>query len=92
MKKPRNSRSVSSLKDGWTGRFSTKPLSHKWGYCDYVKKEIVIGPDTVAEGCEREVIIHEMLHKLFPWMREFMVTAAALEIDYALTQLLPEEQ
>lgn len=77
--------------DGWTGRFSTRALSGAWGYCDYDRKEIVISPETLKEGNTREIILHEVLHKILPCMTEEWVLFAAQELDYALEQLLPDD-
>jgi hypothetical protein len=78
-----DSRSVSNF-DDWTGRHGR--LSDKWGHTDYDRHEIVIDPRCRAAGLEREIVIHEMLHKLFPWMDEGPVAVAAKEIDDALDE------
>ncbi len=91
MPKPsKRRRSVSTARDGWTGRFSSQPLANDWGVCDFTKKEIVISTATLKEGNVREIIMHEMLHKLFPWLDEEYVLHGAKELDYALDQLLPD--
>ena len=59
-------------------------LRNCWGYCDYAKHEIVICKTTQREGIDREVLIHEVLHKLMPFLDEECVEAAAIELDDAL--------
>lgn len=81
---------VSTLNDGWKGRYTSKPLANKWGECDYTNKEIVISKDTLSEGNVREIIIHEMLHKLYPFLDEEWVASGAAEIDFALERMLPD--
>jgi len=67
----------------WKVRIS-RYLRGAWGYCNYDKREIVICKTTQASGIEREILIHELLHKIMPFLDEECVRVAATEIDDAL--------
>lgn len=59
-------------------------LRDRWGYCDYGKREIVLCRTTQQAGVDREILIHELLHKIMPFLDEDCVAIAAKEIDDAL--------
>ena len=67
----------------WRVRVSRKALKD-WGYCCYEKREIVVSKQTAQYGVDREVLIHELLHKIMPFLDEPCVDLAATEIDDAL--------
>jgi hypothetical protein len=68
----------------WKMRVSRQPLKGSWGHCDYDKREIVICKTAVEKGIEREILIHEILHKIMPFLEEDCVEHAAIELDNAL--------
>ena len=55
-----------------------------WGYCDHTAREIVLSRATEKHGVDRQVFIHELLHKIMPWLDEAAVDHAATELDDAL--------
>jgi len=56
------------------------------GYVKHDKQIVAIS--TGVEGCDRlETVIHEALHAAFPWMREWIILAAAEEIARLLWRL-----
>lgn len=55
-----------------------------WGYCDYGKKEVVITKTTMQHGISRQVFLHEIFHKLLPWMAEDAIDHLATETDDSL--------
>jgi hypothetical protein len=67
----------------WSVRVA-KRLSNSWGHCDYNKHEIVLSQESQEHGIDREILIHELTHKLLPWMDEQCVTHFAIELDDAL--------
>lgn len=77
--------SLPSIDKHWTVRFSRR-LKH-WGTCNWSKREIVLNTEARREGIARQVLLHEMLHRLFPWMEEGCVDTAATELDDALDAL-----
>ncbi len=71
---------------GWHVRIVAKSAK-AWGWCDYDKREIVISKEAESKGIDREVLIHELLHKVMPFLTEECVDLAALEVDSALEAL-----
>lgn len=71
-------------------RFRWAKAQHKgdkcWGITNHTEREIKVDPGAAAAGKERNTIIHEGLHAIFPFLNEECVTAAANEIDDLLTQ------
>ncbi len=59
-------------------------LSKSWGWCDYDKRQIVMSKEAEKEGIDREVLIHELLHKAMPFLTEECVDLVATELDEAL--------
>lgn len=70
----------------WTVR--SKPVvidgDECWGAAVFGKREILIDPDTRHEGNEREIVIHECLHAIYPHADELVIAYAAREIDNVL--------
>jgi hypothetical protein len=67
----------------WKVRFG-KPMRGHWGHIEYDKREIVIHPKCEEKGIDREVLLHEVLHALFPWLDEEVVVDAGICIDDVL--------
>ena len=67
----------------WRVRIARK-LRNAWGHCDYDKREIVLTRESQKKGVDREVLIHELLHKAMPFLTEECVALVAVEIDDAL--------
>ena len=67
----------------WSLRI-VRSLRGAWGKCDYDKREIVLTRESQRSGVDREVFIHEMIHKICPWLDEEAVEFMAMEIDDAL--------
>lgn len=57
-----------------------------WGDCHYEAKLIRVSPGTKRVGRRREILLHEMLHALFPKLTERVVLRAARELDNALQE------
>ncbi len=67
----------------WTVRVIRKS-SKSWGWCDYDKREVVLTKESQTVGIDREVLIHELLHKAMPFLTEECVDLVAIELDDAL--------
>ena len=67
----------------WKVRVS-RNLRNAWGRCDYDKREIVLCKSAHEKGVDREILIHELLHKIMPFLDEECVQVAAVELDDAL--------
>ena len=68
-------------KKSWTVRVAAKALKGCWGYCDYRNYEIVLCPTTERAGVKRQVLFHELIHKVCPWLEEDAVDHLATELD-----------
>lgn len=55
-----------------------------WGYCDWHDREIVLAQGAEKAGVDRQVFLHEMIHKICPWMDEDAVDGMATELDDAM--------
>ena len=55
-----------------------------WGQCRYDTREILLAKATERHGIDRQVFLHEMIHKICPWMDEDAVDDMATELDDAL--------
>lgn len=55
-----------------------------WGYCDYATRAIVLAKACERHGIDRQVFLHEMIHKICPWMDELAVDDMATELDDSL--------
>ena len=55
-----------------------------WGYCDHTAREIVLAKNTSKHGVDREIFMHEMIHKVCHWMDEEAVAYLAKELDDGL--------
>jgi len=55
-----------------------------WGDCNFQLRRIQVSPATKAKGLRREILIHEMIHAIFPRLDERIVRRAAREIDAGL--------
>ena len=55
-----------------------------WGRCKPASNEILICRSAVPAGIYREVLIHECLHALFPFLDEAYVDEAAIELEEVL--------
>jgi hypothetical protein len=55
-----------------------------WGFCDYANREILICSSCERSGVDRDTFLHEMIHKICPWMAESAVDSLATELDDAL--------
>jgi hypothetical protein len=55
-----------------------------WGRCDWWKREIILTRATERAGIDRQVFLHEMIHKICPWMDEDAVDDMATELDDSL--------
>ena len=55
-----------------------------WGRCDWPKHEIVLTRAANRHGVDRQVFLHEMVHKICPWMDEDAVDDMASQLDDAL--------
>lgn len=58
--------------------------SECWGLCDFVHRQITLSKATEKAGIDRYVFLHEMIHKICPWMDEDAVVEMATELDEAL--------
>lgn len=56
-----------------------------WGVTDHTSRVITIDPGAAAAGVERETILHECLHAIFPFLNEDVVMAAGGEMDDVLS-------
>ena len=60
-------------------------LKTAWGYCHYDKKLIQVCRSTLREEKYREILLHECLHAIFPFLAEDNVAEAAIELNNVLT-------
>ena len=67
----------------WQVRVANR-LHRVWGYCDFNRHEIVLCSTAQQHGVDRGILIHEVLHKLMPFLAEEAVEVAATELDDAL--------
>ena len=67
----------------WHVRIARK-LRNSWGHCDYDKREIVLSKESQEKGIDREVLIHEVLHKVMPFLTEECIDLAAVEVNESL--------
>lgn len=58
-----------------------------WGHADYDLREIVLSPESKDHPIERDLVIHEVIHKLCPFLAEDCVEEMATEIDDVLDLL-----
>jgi len=82
-RRPRNP-GVSVQLGGESWRIVSKRMRSDWGLADFDDKIISIDPRTREVGREREIVIHECLHALFPHLDEAVILAAGKELDDAL--------
>lgn len=81
------SKKIGSIGKSWKIRRSRKPLKDDeghpvWGYADFINKEIVLDKDTgKTQHNEREIVLHEAIHKYCPFLDEEFVAAMAVELD-----------
>jgi hypothetical protein len=71
----------------WTLRVVKRAMldgEEVWGLCDYPKREIVLSQETRLHGVSREILLHEFLHKIMPWLTEEAVEHTAAELDAIL--------
>lgn len=61
--------------------------SGDYGQCHVNDKKLIVFARAFREKLERETLIHECLHALFPFLDEEAVTAAATEMDNVLNRL-----
>ena len=61
-----------------------RQLPHRWGECRFDTRELVLTTDTEKHGIARQTFLHEMLHKLMPWMDEDAVDNLATQLDESL--------
>jgi hypothetical protein len=62
-----------------------KPRLRKvWGYCDYANREVVMARSTEKHGVARRVFMHEVIHKVCPWMDEDAVDHLSTHLDDAM--------
>jgi hypothetical protein len=83
----RRSKTVHINNKRWGVRIAARPLKGEWGHCDYPKREIVLCPTTDRIGNLREIVLHEVLHGIMPFLDEECVHDAAIEIDDVLDAL-----
>lgn len=79
---------ASSRRKTWTLVFKNRVRvagEECWGYCDYEKREIVISRSAAKFGLDREVLLHEVAHKICPWMAEDAVEFLAYELTESLS-------
>jgi hypothetical protein len=81
--KPTDGVAIGTYGQPWKFRVVPR-LKNSWGYCDYDKREVVMCRTAQKEGIDREILIHEVLHKIMPFLDEDCVVAAAVELDEAL--------
>lgn len=55
-----------------------------WGYCNTLKREIVVCKKVQKDGVAREVVMHEALHAFLPWLDEAAVDQLAKNLDEVL--------
>jgi len=70
----------------WKIRVSRR-ISRCWGYCDYHQRIIVVAAECEKYGFTRQVFLHELIHKQFPWMKEKAVDHLAMELDERLESI-----
>lgn len=72
----------------WTLRIVRKnPIvggEEAWGFCDSIKREIVVSRETEKHGLSREILLHELLHQLMPFLSEEAVIHVSQALDAAL--------
>jgi len=59
-------------------------LRGRWGECRFDTREIILTTDAEKKGVDRQVFLHELIHKVCPWMDEDAVDHLATEQDDAL--------
>lgn len=69
----------------WTVKYGK--IGGCWGITIFDDKVIKIDPATKRKGNHREIVIHEFLHALMPYLDEEIVAAAGKELDDALDAL-----
>ena len=55
-----------------------------WGVTVFDDREIIIDPGTKKQGNEREILLHESIHVLCPYLDEEVVAAMAVDLDNML--------
>ncbi len=61
------------------------PIRKCWGYCHYRNNTIQVSKRAWASGKARDVLIHECLHAIFPYLNENEIDRAGTELDKMLT-------
>ena len=85
---PTRKKTVELAGDAWTVYAGKRDNAAKdYGHCVVDDRVIVIFNRSYREGSERETLLHECLHALFPWMEEDYITKAAEDLDNALDAL-----
>lgn len=67
------------------------PIRKVWGYCHYDRMHIDIAKGTHRAGKYRDVLIHECLHAIYPFLTEDAINRGATELDHMLNIALPYE-
>lgn len=79
------SKNIGSVGRPWKIRRARKPIyvgsNEVWGYTCWSDKEIVLSPKTKGHPIERDVLLHECIHKYCPFLSEDFVNAFATELD-----------
>lgn len=59
-------------------------LRGSWGWCDYANQEVVMTKAAEKHGVARRVFMHEVIHKVCPWMDEDAVDHLSTHLDDAM--------
>jgi hypothetical protein len=65
------------------------PIRKVWGYCHFDKMLIQVSKGTHKSGKYRDVLIHECLHAIYPFLSEDAVNRGATELDRMLDKCMP---
>jgi hypothetical protein len=90
------SKKIGNYGKPWRIRRCRKPITMEgdkpgeyivWGFCDFEKREVVLGPESKNHPVERETVLHEVAHKLMPFLEEDCILELAREQDDILDLL-----
>lgn len=66
-------------------------LRKVWGFCEYDRMRIQISRSSHKAGKYRDVLIHECLHAIYPFLTEDAINRGATELDKMLDKCMPYE-
>lgn len=72
----------------WRLRVTNRPIvidgEDCWGECNYRRREVVVSSKCDNHGLARDTLLHEMIHKIMPFLSEEAVEHLASSLDFVL--------